>query len=255
MADRDPHGRRTALVTGAGSGLGRATSVRLAAGGSRVACLDIDEARADATADQIRAAGGAALAVRCDVTSPGQISDGIRETVAWGGGLDVAVNAAGVGSIGRTAEVAIEEWQRVLEINLTGTFLVCQRALEPLLDGGGGAVVNVASIAGLSGWRYMAAYAASKGGIVALTRSLAVEYARHGIRFNCVAPGSIDTPLAAALQPPDDADPAVLGRGGALTDPPVSQPEEIADAIAYLASPAARFVVGSVLVIDGGATL
>jgi len=233
---------RVALVTGAASGLGRATAVRLAAEGARVACLDLRPSSVD----------GSTLDVVADVTDEAAVAAGVRGTVEWAGRLDLVVNAAGVASFGHTTDVPLVEWNRILTVNLTGTFLVTRSAI-PHLVAARGAVVNVASLAGVRGWRYGAAYSASKGGVVALTRSLAVEYARAGVRVTCVCPGSIDTPLRHTLSPVPEADPQLLRHGAALVDPPVSQPEEIAAAIAYLGSAEARFATGAVLRLDGGA--
>jgi meso-butanediol dehydrogenase / (S,S)-butanediol dehydrogenase / diacetyl reductase len=232
---------RVALVTGAASGLGQATALRLAAEGARVACLDLRPALVDGVLDLI-----------ADVTDEVAVRSAVLSAVDWAGRLDLVVNVAGVASFGHTTDVPLLEWNRILAVNLTGTFLVTRSAL-PHLVATKGAVVNVASIAGVRGWRYGAAYSASKGGVVALTRSLAVEYARAGVRVTCVCPGSIDTPLRHTLSPVPNADPELLRRGMALVDPPVSQPDEIAAAIAYLGSAEARFATGAVLRLDGGA--
>ena len=172
--------------------------------------------------------------------------------IAWAGRIDLLANVAGVASYAHTTDVALAEWERIVGINLTGTFLVTRECL-PHLVASRGAVVNVASLAGVRGWRYSAAYSAAKGGVVALTRSLAIEYAPAGVRVACVCPGSVDTPLKAGLAPVPDADPRLLGRGGALVDPPVAQPAEVAAAIAYLGSDEARFATGAVLRMDGAA--
>jgi NAD(P)-dependent dehydrogenase (short-subunit alcohol dehydrogenase family) len=237
---------RVALVTGAGSGIGLATALRLAGDGALVACLDI---RPGITGDRL---GGAALDLEVDVTDEAAVRTAVAETVSWAGRLDLVVNAAGVASFAHTTDVEWREWQRVLEVNLTGPFLVTREALPHLVESRG-AVVNVASLAGVRGWRYSAAYSASKGGLVALTRSLAVEYAKAGVRFACVCPGSVDTPLRQAIEPVPDADPDLLTHGRALVDPPVADPEEIAAAIAFLGSKEARFATGTVLRMDGGA--
>lgn len=237
-----------AVVSGAGSGLGRSVAHRLSAGGYHVMCLDVDGAAASTTATESR---GAATAVQCDVTDEASVTRAVQLVAERGAAVDVLVNAAGVASVAHTIDVPLAEWQRILDVNLTGTFLLTQRLLPMLLERGG-AVVNVASVAAVRGWRYMAAYAASKGGVIALSKSLAVEYGRRGVRVNCICPGGIDTPLARNLDRPHDADPELLARGRPLVDPPVASPNEIADAIVFLASPAARFIVGAELIIDGG---
>lgn len=237
---------RVALVTGASSGIGLATAMRLVADGALVACADV---RPNGAGERL---GSAGLDIPLDVTDEGAVRDAVAEVVGWAGRLDLVVNAAGVASFAHTTDVEWREWQRLLEVNLTGPFLVIREALPHLLESRG-AVVNVASLAGVRGWRYSAAYSASKGGLVALTRSLAVEYAKAGVRFACVCPGSVDTPLRAALEPVPDADPDLLAHGRALVDPPVADPEEIAAAIAYLGSKEARFATGAVLRMDGGA--
>jgi NAD(P)-dependent dehydrogenase (short-subunit alcohol dehydrogenase family) len=235
-----------ALVTGAGSGIGLATALRLADDGALVACVDV---RPGITGDRL---GSAALDLEVDVTDEAAVRNAVEETVSWAGRLDLVVNAAGVASFAHTTDVEWREWQRVLDVNLSGPFLVTREALPHLVESRG-AVVNVASLAGVRGWRYSAAYSASKGGLVALTRSLAVEYAKAGVRFACVCPGSVDTPMRQAIRPVPDADPDLLAHGRALVDPPVADPEEIAAAIAFLGSKEARFATGTVLRMDGGA--
>ncbi len=237
---------RVALVTGAGSGVGMATAMRLVQDGALVACADI---RTNGIGERL---GSAGLDVDLDVTDEAAVRAAVTGVVEWAGRLDLVVNAAGVASFGHTTDVEWREWQRVMEVNLTGPFLVIREALPHLVESKG-AVVNVASLAGVRGWRYSAAYSASKGGLVALTRSLAVEYAKAGVRFACVCPGSVDTPMRASIEPVPDADPDLLTHGRALAEPPVADPEEIAAAIAFLGSREARFATGAVLRMDGGA--
>lgn len=241
--------RRVAVVTGAASGIGWATAERLSADGDVVVCLDREVSGLD---DRVAGLVGEAIVQQCDVTDETSVDAAVAAVRERFGVVDLLANVAGVATAAQTADVAIDEWQRILDVNLTGTFLMTQRFLPLLSEGGTGSVVNVASVAGLRGWRYMAAYSASKGGVVALSRSLAVEFGGRGVRVNCVCPGGVDTPLAAGLPTVPDADPALLQRTQPLITPAVAQPEEIAAAIAYLASPDARMMTGSVLVIDGG---
>ncbi|WP_416906136.1 SDR family NAD(P)-dependent oxidoreductase [Micromonospora echinospora] len=235
---------RVALVTGAAGGLGRATARRLAAEGARVACLDLDSDDAGL--------GAAGLALAVDVRDETALGAAVDRVVTWGGGLDLVVTAAGVASFGHTTEVPLAEWERLLAVNLTGTFLTARAAL-PHLGAARGALVTVSSLAGVRGYRYSAGYSAAKAGVVGLTRALAVEYAPLGVRVACVCPGSIDTGMTRNLTPVPGADPRLLAHGRALVDPPVSRPEEIAGAIAYLGSSEARFATGAVLRMDGGA--
>jgi NAD(P)-dependent dehydrogenase (short-subunit alcohol dehydrogenase family) len=229
---------KVALVTGAASGIGAATAQRFADEGADVVGLDI--------------AGDGDKVLRCDVSDPGSVRAAIDEAGRRHGGIDVVVNAAGVMHFNRIADVTIEEWQRHLAVNLTGPFLISQAALPSLLERRG-CIVTVASNAGIEGQPYNAAYCASKGGVVLLMKSLAVELAKSGVRVNCICPGGVDTPLiaGAAASIPADADPKLMDRLNSLI-PRWIAPAEIAELIAFIASDAAASMTGSAIMIDGG---
>jgi NAD(P)-dependent dehydrogenase (short-subunit alcohol dehydrogenase family) len=241
---------RRALVTGAASGIGRSTARRLAGEGASVACLDRDADGLAETVDTILASNGAAFAVVCDLAERGAIAGAVAGAVERLGGLDAVCNIAGVGGFWLDEDFPIDEWDRLIAINLTATWLVCQRSLPHLLATGRGAIVNTASTAATDATPYETAYAATKGAIIALTRSLAVNHAKAGLRVNCVAPGPIDTPIAAQYTLPPDADRQLLRMitpfGG------MGRPEDVAAAFAFLASDDAAHVNGHVLKVDGG---
>jgi NAD(P)-dependent dehydrogenase (short-subunit alcohol dehydrogenase family) len=242
--------RKVALVTGAGSGIGQATAIRLAGEGARVACADANVGAAAETTRTIGAHGGEAMALTVDVTNETACTQMVAETIARFGALTTLVNSAGVRPERRDSAPSLAEWQRVVDVNLTGTYLAARAALPALAASGAGSIVNLASIYGLVGGATGPGYAASKGAIVNLTRQMALEWAPQ-VRVNCVCPGVIETPMTAGLR----VDPVwaqsvlkryPLGRFG--------QPEEIAAAILYLASDEAAFVTGVALPVDGGYT-
>lgn len=232
---------RVALVTGVASGIGRAVAERLVADGATVVGLDL---RAEGP-DRVEVVAG-------DVTDRAAVDAVVAYAMAAHGRLDVVANVAGIPQFGRVDDLSDAEWQRQLDVNLTGPFTVCRAAL-PHLRATRGCIVNVASIAGLQGQAYTAAYCASKGGLVALTRALAVELALDGVRVNCVCPAAVDTPLLAevAHRIPPDADPRLLDRLQMLM-PGLVTPGQVADAVAWLASDAAALVTGQALALDGG---
>jgi NAD(P)-dependent dehydrogenase (short-subunit alcohol dehydrogenase family) len=242
-----------ALVTGAGGGIGRATAERFANEGGSVVCADLHADAAAQTARTIADAGGAASAVACDVADPESVRVVVAHTLTEFGALHVLANIAGVGSMASSRTLALDDWERTIRVNLTGTFLMCQAALDPLLAAGDGAIVNMASVAGLRATPYNAAYCASKGGVVMLTKSLAVEFGRQGLRVNCVCPSSVDTGFLDAMSIPDDADFSLFTRAGSVIQRK-STGAEIAGVIAFLASPEAAMITGAAYVIDGGAT-
>ena len=232
---------RIAFVTGVASGIGRAVATRLQAGGDTVVGFDrVDDGPA-----------GVEVIVG-DVTERSSVDGAVAAVAERHGRLDVVVNVAGVAQIGRIEDIDDDEWRRVLEVNLTGPFLVC-RAAVPHLRASRGCIVNIASIAGLEGQAYTAAYSASKGGVVLLTRSLAVELALDGVRVNCVCPAGVDTPLMleVATRMPADLDPRLVDRLQMLM-PGFIAADEVAGAVAYLASDDARTITGHALTIDGG---
>jgi NAD(P)-dependent dehydrogenase (short-subunit alcohol dehydrogenase family) len=244
---------QVAIVTGAGSGLGRASALRLASEGAAAACLDVAPAAAEQTAADIRAAGGAARAFQVDVSDPASVRRAVDSAAQALGRPSVLVNCAGVGKFANAHQMAFEDWSRIIGVNLTGTFLMAQAVLPYLLEGGGN-IVNIASNAGLMGQPYSAAYCASKGGVVNLTRALADEYLRKGVRVNCVAPGGMKTPLQTAFhQLPEGADPTLLAK--LRTPLGTATPEEIAALVAFVASDEGRYMTGSIVSIDGGLTI
>ncbi len=234
MAHMTFAGKR-ALVTGAGSGIGAAVARRLAAGGAEVLVADLEP---DAIAGEL-----GLRALRVDVRDEAQVAPAMAD-------LDVLVNVAGIGSTTSAPDTPLEVWEDVLAVNARGTFLCCKHAIPGMAARGGGAIVNVASVAALVGLRNRAAYCASKGAVVALTRALAVDHVGDGIRVNAVCPGTVDSPWVRRLV--DDAGESLDALRARQPMGRLGTPDEIGDAVLYLAG--AEFVTGSVLVIDGGLT-
>ena len=241
---------RVAVVTGAGSGLGRATAMQLAAEGAAVGCLDIVTDAVEKTAAEI---GGNARAYTADVSDPASVRTAVDGAAADLGRIELVFNCAGIGRFSHSEETPFEEWQKIIAVNLTGTFLVSQAALPYLLDGGG-SIVNIASNAGLMGQPYSAAYCASKGGVVNLTRALADEFIKRGVRVNAVAPGGIETPLQNEFTKMPEG---VSWKEFRKVMSPLgnSQPEEIANIAIFVASDACRYMTGSIVSVDGGLTI
>jgi len=242
---------KVAIVTGAASGIGRAVALRFAAEGATVGCFDIAEDGAAKTAAAIGEAGGTATAFGCDVSNESAVGDAVSAAVNALGSPNLLCNVAGIGKFAHSEELDLAEWNRILAVNLTGTFLMCRAVLPNLLEHGG-AIINTASTAGLAAQPYSAAYCASKGGVALLTRSLAWEYVKRGVRVNAVAPGGIETPIMASFGMPERVEPELMGK---ITSPMgFGQPEDVAALFAYLASDEARYVTGSIMTIDGGMT-
>jgi NAD(P)-dependent dehydrogenase (short-subunit alcohol dehydrogenase family) len=242
---------RVALVTGAGGGIGAATALALAAAGAAVAATDLDEAAAGRTAAAVAAAGGRACAWRLDVTAEAEAGPVVAAAVERFGRLDILVNNAGIGARQAAAEMPTEVFERVAAVNLVGAFRCAREASRPMIAARRGAVINVASIMGLVGGSLYPnpAYHASKGGLVNLTRALALEWAPYGIRVNAVAPAFVRTALTARLLADGAMAAAILAATplGRLVEP-----EEVAAAILFLASDAAAMVTGVTLPVDGG---
>ncbi len=251
MPDTPPSSRsdlagRVAVVTGAAGGIGRATVRALAGRGAAVVGIDVDAAALAAALD-----GLDGLAVEADLRDPDAITHAAAAAAGWRGRVDVLAHVAGINRYAHATDISVADWDRIHAVNLRAPFLLTQALLDPLLAARG-AVVAVSSVAGLTGWPYLSAYSASKGGLTMLMRSLAAEYGSRGLRCNVVCPGSVDTAMAARGAPLPGSDPAVLKRGTGLTGRR-AQPEEVAAAICFLASDEASFVSGAVLPVDGGA--
>lgn len=241
---------RTALVTGGASGIGRCTALRLADEGADVVAVDVNGAALDAVVAEAQERTGSVTALVGDVSTETGARAIVTTAVATLGSLDVLANVAGILSFGHSHDLTLEEWNRILAVNLTGTFLLCREALPHLLAAKG-TIVNLASTAAHAGQPWALAYTASKGGVLALTRELAVEYGAAGLRANTISPGSIDTPITESFSLPEGANPKLLQRVMPLG--PFGTPEGIAAAVAYVASDEASHMNGADLRIDGAA--
>ncbi len=242
---------RVVIVTGAGSGIGRATALRLAQEGASVACLDVVDDANKATATEASALGSDSRALHCDVSDEHAVSAVIGTVTAELGRPWLLCNIAGIGRFAHTHEMSLADWARIIAVNLTGTFLMT-RACIPLLLETGGSIVNIASVAGIKGQPYSAAYSASKGGVALFTRALAVEYALQGLRANALAPGGIDTAITGSFEFPEGASMALMSR--IMPYRSMGRPEDCAALIAFLGSDEARYISGAIIPVDAAVT-
>ncbi|KQT10846.1 glucose 1-dehydrogenase [Ramlibacter sp. Leaf400] len=241
---------KVAIVTGAASGIGRAIALSYAGAGARVVVSDTDTAGGEETVALVRRAGGDAIFAAADVSVPGDCSGLVERTVGAYGRLDIACNNAGIGGeLAPTADYPLDAWNRVIAVNLSGVFHCMRSQIRAMLKGGGGAIVNMASILGTVGFANAPAYTAAKHGVLGLTKAAAQEYAAQGIRINAVGPAFIHTPMIERLE----SDPAALAALVAMH--PIGRlgrPEEVAALVTWLSSPAASFATGAYYPIDGG---
>ncbi|RMG04788.1 MAG: 3-oxoacyl-[acyl-carrier-protein] reductase [Planctomycetota bacterium] len=242
--------RRTALVTGAARGIGKTIATTLAKNGANIACVDVNPEALKSTVEEIRALGVQAEGYTCDVTDSGQVDETVKAVVKQFGGLDILVNNAGITRDGLLLRMKDEQWDAVLNVNLRGTFLFSRAAARPLMKSKCGRIVNIASVSGLMGNPGQANYSASKAGVIGFTRTISKELASRKVTVNAVAPGFIATEMAHALgeeilERIQQETP--LGRLG--------DPQDVADAVLFLASDAAEFITGTVITVDGGLTV
>ncbi|MDU8944238.1 SDR family NAD(P)-dependent oxidoreductase [Ovoidimarina sediminis] len=246
-----------ALVTGAGSGIGRAIAHRLGAGGARVICTDIDLDGAQSIAGEIEEAGGSALAFRMDISCETSVRDTVAGALAETGHLNAVAANAGIMVEGDLLSLSLDDWNRAMAVNATGAFLTARATLPYLIESGGGSLVFTASTVALSGMKGVAAYSASKGAVAALTRQIAADYASRGIRVNAVAPGAVRTPLSESqFRARADTDAEVEALLTAVIQRyPISRwgmPEDIAALVAFLLGRDSGWITGQIIPVDGG---
>jgi 3-oxoacyl-[acyl-carrier protein] reductase len=245
---------KVALITGAGSGMGKSAALIFAVEGAKVAAVDVAEAQVKETVAEIAKRGGDAIAIRADVSKSEDVKRMIDDTVARFGGLNIMYNNAGIeGESNFMSNMTEDQFDRVIAINLRGVFLGMKYALPHLINAGGGSIINQASIAGMIAVRGGAAYSASKAGVIALTRVAALEYGRYNIRVNAICPGAIETPMAQRIRQGQPPNPKAIQRISVLGR--MAEPEEIAKVALFLASDDSSFATGAPFVIDGGWTV
>jgi NAD(P)-dependent dehydrogenase (short-subunit alcohol dehydrogenase family) len=246
---------KVAVITGAGAGIGRATAEAFAREGAAVVIADVNAEQGERAAQAIRDGGGQAHAVQADVSRSADTERITVEAARVFGGIDILFNNAGIQTYGTVVDTEEEVWDRTLGINLKGIYLVSKYCIPEIAKRGGGAVINMGSVQGFASQTAAVAYVASKGGVIAMTRTMALDHAPQKIRVNCVCPGSVDTPMlrwAADLFSPDDPSRAVESWGQMHPLGRVAKPAEIAEVVMFLASDAASFMTGAAVVVDGG---
>jgi NAD(P)-dependent dehydrogenase (short-subunit alcohol dehydrogenase family) len=243
---------KVVIVTGARRGMGKAHALVLAKAGAKVVVSDISQEDCQVVADEIKKSGGEAIAVKCDVSQKAEVEKMVKAAVGKWGKVDILVNNAGICQFKPFMELTEEDWDRTLDINLKGYFLCAQTAAKEMVKKKSGVIVNIASIAmgqvGI-GFATLAHYSASKGGIVAMTETLAAELASHNIRVNAIAPGGIDTPMIGGIKSDAKSLEATLAR---VPMHRLGKPEEVANLVLFLASDASSYITGSTVVVDGG---
>jgi NAD(P)-dependent dehydrogenase (short-subunit alcohol dehydrogenase family) len=246
---------RNAIVTGGAAGIGFAIASAFAREGANVALLDVDAGRAATSAQTLAATGATAVGLGASVTDEAAVADAVDAARAALGSIDILVNNAGIAVFGRVDTTSLVDWERVMAVNVTGTFLVSRAVLPIMLAAGRGAIVNLGSVAGLVGIGGMAAYCAAKGAVVNLTRQMSADFAGKGIRVNCVCPGTVGTTdLGRQLLGTDTSPEASARRLAKYPIGRLGEPQEIAEAVVFLASDEASFVTGAAFAVDGGMT-
>ena len=248
MSDQRFAGKRV-LLTGAASGMGQASALRFGREGAKVMCADINGGGAAETAAMINDAGGRAWHSQVDVTDPNQCRELVASAVEQLGGLDVLGNIAGLGGTTPVEDETVEHWKLVMDVNINGLFFLTQAALPHLLETSGN-IVNIASTAGLRGQAYMSAYCASKHAVIGLTRTMALEFGRRGLRVNAICPGGTKTAFLAGFSLPEGAELDLLTRGSFQTE--MAEASDIANVVCFVASDDASKMNGSILSVDGG---
>ena len=244
---------KIALITGAASGIGRATALLFAREGAALSIMDFDQTGGQAARQEIAENKGKAIYVRCDVAKSADCRKAVEQTISKLGGLDILINSAGIIRRASVLETSEVEWDQVMAVNVKSIFLLSKYAIPFMAKGGGGVIINIASGWGLVGGRKAAAYCASKGAVVLLTKAMALDHAEQNIRVNCICPGDTDTPMlrneAQQLGEPEDR---FLAEAAQRPLKRLGKPEDIAQAVLYLASDASSFITGASLVVDGG---
>lgn len=243
-------GNKTAIITGGASGIGRAAALRFAREGAQVVIGDINVDGGRATAELIEKHGGRAIFTELNVSDSKQMKELISVTVETFGKLDILFNNAGIGNPNvKSVDLDEEDWDQIIDINLKGVFLGIKHAVPEMMKAGGGAIINTSSLLGIKGQKYLAAYNASKAGVILLTKNAALEYGKHHIRVNAIAPGVIDTQIIEGWKN-DERKWPIISKANALGR--IGTPEEVANAVLFLASDEASFITGATLSVDGG---